>query len=57
MIALVPILVALVALGSYFFFKRWRHQALVNKPFPQDWLATVQSRLVIYSSLSQAQQS
>lgn len=57
MIALVPILVALVAFGSYFFFKRWRYQALVNKPFPPDWLTIVQSRMPIYGALSQEQQS
>ena len=57
MIALVPILAALVAFGLYFFYKRWRDQSLLNKPFPEDWLAIVESRLPIYSALSQDEQS
>ena len=57
MIALVPILAALVAFGLYFLYKRWRNQSLQNKPFPEDWLAIVESRLPIYSALSQEEQS
>ena len=57
MIALVPILAALVAFGLYFFYKRWRDQSLLNRPFPADWLAIVESRLPIYSALPQEEQS
>ena len=57
MIALVPVLAALAAFGLYFFYKRWRDQLLLNKPFPADWLAIVESRLPIYSALSQEEQS
>ena len=57
MIALAPLLAALVAFGLYFFYKRWRDQSLLNKPFPEDWLTIVESRLPIYSALSQEEQS
>ena len=57
MIALVPLVAALIAFGLFFFYRRWRHQSLLNKPFPENWLAIVQSRLPIYGALSQQEQS
>ena len=57
MIALAPLLAALVAFGLYFFYKRWRDQSLLNKPFPENWLTIVESRLPIYSALSPEEQS
>ncbi|MEP4484214.1 MAG: M90 family metallopeptidase [Halioglobus sp.] len=57
MIALVPIVAALLAFGSYFLYKRWRDQSLRNRPFSADWLAIVENRLPIYAALPPQEQS
>jgi Mlc titration factor MtfA (ptsG expression regulator) len=57
MIALVPIVAALLAFGLYYAYKRWRDQSVLSRPFPSDWLAIVERRLPIYGALSQEEQS
>jgi len=50
-------LAVLLAFGLHFFYQRWRDQLRLNRPFPGDWLAIVESRLPIYSALSLDEQS
>jgi Mlc titration factor MtfA (ptsG expression regulator) len=56
MIALLPIVLALVAFFLYFYFTRWRDQWLRSKPFPESWLTILVAGLPVYSSLSQEEQ-
>jgi Mlc titration factor MtfA (ptsG expression regulator) len=57
MIAALPIVLALVAFGLYFYISRWRKRALRDKPFPSVWLNILKSSLPIYESLPQEEQA
>ncbi|MFT6955456.1 MAG: Mlc titration factor MtfA (ptsG expression regulator) [Halieaceae bacterium] len=57
MIAALPILLALIAFGLYFYISRWRKRVLRDKPFPAAWLNVLTSGLPIYESLPQEEQA
>ncbi|MEZ5504024.1 MAG: zinc-dependent peptidase [Halioglobus sp.] len=57
MTAVFPILAVLAAFGAYYYFTRWHNRAVAEKPFPPGWLALLESRLPVYSSLSGEEQA
>jgi Mlc titration factor MtfA (ptsG expression regulator) len=57
MIALLPILAALVIIVVYLYLTRWRDQRLRSKPFPASWLFILEAGLPVYASLSLEEQS
>jgi Mlc titration factor MtfA (ptsG expression regulator) len=56
MIAFLPLALALIAFGLYFYLSRWRERAVRNKPFPATWLTVLQNGLPIYGSLAPQEQ-
>jgi len=56
MIALLPPLIVLVAVGLYFYFTRWRDQWVRSRPFPAEWLSIIAYALPLYASLSAQEQ-
>lgn len=52
MIALLPPLLVLIAVGLYFYFTRWRDQWVRSRPFPNAWQPVVEAALPVYSTLS-----
>ena len=56
MIALLPPLIVLIAVGLYFYFTRWRDQWVRSRPFPAEWLSIIEYALPLYASLSAQEQ-
>ena len=56
MAALLTIIAIAGVVCLFLYLNVWRDRWIRNKPFPQPWLDTLQSRLPPYSSLSKAEQ-
>jgi Mlc titration factor MtfA (ptsG expression regulator) len=56
MIALLPPLIVLIAVGLYFYFTRCRDQWVRSRPFPAEWLSIIEYALPLYPSLSAQEQ-
>jgi len=57
MIGAVPLIVALIAIGLYIFYNRWRDQALRDKPFPEAWQTILEDRLPVFRALTAQEQT
>ena len=56
MIALLPLVAAIVAIFVYFYYVKWRDQWVRSRPFPEEWLACLTAALDVYSCLSLQEQ-
>jgi Mlc titration factor MtfA (ptsG expression regulator) len=56
MIALLPLVAAIVAIFVYFYSVKWRDQWVRSRPFPEEWLACLTAALDVYSCLSLQEQ-